>query len=242
MKLTIANVSARVTQKRLRAVVAAIAKQVTRHFKPEWGIGATLNAIALPIGQKKAPINKGADAVIYIGDSWKDPYTGAAGSYGYHSFNNKRMPYGFIYLDICDRSPEPWTTALSHEVLELLADPDTVLAVSGPKPKHQSTTVFYDFEVCDPTEGDHYHIDGVAVSNFVGKRYFTMSGGSGKTNYLGLPLRPLGVRPNGYLQYEQGSRGTQVWGPSVTDAQKRTKKKLEAVRRNGRRLGRLTGS
>ena len=69
----------------------------------------------------------------------------------------------------------------------------------------------------------------------------TMSGGSGKTNHLGLPLRPFGVRPGGYLQFEQGSRGHQIWGPNVTPAQKRIKKEIEAVRRNGRRLARLTG-
>jgi hypothetical protein len=248
MKLTIANVSTQVAQKDFRRAVAAIGKQVTQHFKPEWGVGATLKPIALPLGAKKAAIQRGADAIIYLGDSSSDPTTGVKGALGYHDTNNKRIPYGFVYLDICAQSKEIWTCTLSHEVLELLGDPDAVLTVagprpkqaSGPRPKHIAGTVYYDLEVCDPTQGDQYHIDKVAVSNFVGKRYFGMSGGSGHTNYLNLPLRPFGVRPNGYLQFEQGSRGHQIWGPSVTDAQKRAKKKAQAIRRNGRRIARLT--
>jgi len=250
MKLTLANVSSGVSQKDFGAAVTAIGKQVTQHFKPEWGVGAALKPIALSLGLKKAPIQKDADAIIYLGDSSNDSTTGVKGALGYHDTNNKRIPYGFVYLDICKQSKELWTTVLSHEVLELLGDPDAVLTVSGPRPKHASGpkpkliagTVYYDLEVCDPTQGDHYDIDRVAVSNFVGKRYFGMSGGSGKTNHLGLPLRPFGVRPNGYLQFEQGSRGHQIWGPSVTPAQKRAKKKTQAIRRNGRRIARLIGN
>src|SRR5580700_10455068 len=73
MQLTIANVSTQVTHKEFRAAVAAIGKQVTLHFKPEWGVGATLKAIALPLGAKKAPIQRDADAIIYLGDSSSDP-------------------------------------------------------------------------------------------------------------------------------------------------------------------------
>jgi hypothetical protein len=250
MNLTIANVSTQIAQKDFRAAVAAIGKQVTQHFKPEWGVGATLKAIALPLGAKKAPIQRDADAIIYLGDSSSDPNTGVKGAYGYHDTNNKRIPYGFVYLDICKQSKEVWTSVLSHEVLELLGDPDAILTVSGPRPKHASGpkpktvagTVYYDLEICDPTQGDQYKIDEIVVSNFVGKRYFGMSGGSGKTNHLGLPLRPFGVRPNGYLQFEQGSRGHQIWGPSVTPAQKSAKQKTRSIRRNGRRIARLTGN
>ena len=241
MKLTIANVSS-IPQKDFRAVVAAISKQVTHHFRPEWGVGASLKAIALPLGRKKAPVQKDADAVIYLGNSADDPGTGVKDAYGYHAANNKGIPYGFVYLDICAQSKEVWTAVLSHEVLELLGDPDTVLTVIGPHPNRKKGTVYYDFELCDPTQGDHYFIDGIAVSNFVGRHYFRMSGGSGRTNYMGLRLAPFKVRPNGYFQYEQGSSGHQVWGASVTAAQKNAKKKIQSIRRNGRRIAILTGN
>jgi hypothetical protein len=246
MNLTIANVST-VPHKEFRAAVVAIGKQVTQHFKPEWGIGATLKPVALPLGAKKASVQRDADAIIYLGNSSSDPTTGVTGALGYHQTNNKRIPYGFVYLDICAKQKEIWTCTLSHEVLELLADPDAVLTVAGPRPKHASgpkpkTTpgiVYYDLEVCDPTQGDQYKIDNVVVSNFVGKRYFGMSGGTGHTNYLNLRLSPFGVRPNGYVQFEQGSRGHQMWGASVTPAQIQAKKEMKSIRRNGRRIARL---
>jgi hypothetical protein len=239
MRLTLANVSTKVAQADFQAVVLAIAKQVTHHFQPEWHIGAELKAIALPLNGKKAPVQRDADAIIYLGDSSEDPTTGVKGAYGYHSANNRKIPYGFIYLNICGKSREVWTSTLSHEVLELLADPDAALTASGPAPKGHTGPVHYDIEVCDPTQGDTYSIDHVVVSNFVGKSYFGLSGGSGRTNYLNLRLAPFGVRPRGYLQYERGSRAHQVYGRAVTQSQKDAKKKMQTVRRNARRIERL---
>ncbi|HEV2134486.1 MAG TPA: hypothetical protein VGR47_09485 [Terracidiphilus sp.] len=239
MNLTLANVSTKVAQAEFQATVDAIAKQVAEHFCPEWNINASLKSICLPLGNKKAPIQKDADAMIYLGDSSEDPTIGVSGAYGYHAANNKKVPYGFVYLDICGQANEPWTVTLSHEVLELLGDPDAAMTVTGPAPKGVSGTVYYDLEVCDPTQGDNYKIENVLVSNFVGKSYFGLSGGSGKTNYLGLPLRPFGVRPGGYFQYEKGGRGHQVWGRDVTPAQKKAKEKMKHVRRNARRLKNL---
>lgn len=238
MQLTIANVSVSIPQHKFRAAVAAIAKQVRRDFAPEWGVGATLNATAFPLGKKRAPIQKGADAVIYFGDSSSDPTVGVKGAEGYHSANNEKLPYGFVYLDICKEYEEVWSETLSHEVLELLGDPDVLLTVAGPNPKNRKHTVYYDLELCDPTQGDSYRIGGVRVSNFVGKAYFGMTGGSGRTNHMGLPLRAFGVRPNGYLQYETGSTSHEIYGPSVTPRKKAAKKKMGTLRRNGRRAAR----
>ncbi|MDR3773392.1 MAG: hypothetical protein P4L26_08605 [Terracidiphilus sp.] len=239
MRLTLANVSTQVAQKDFEAAAAAIAKQIADHFQPEWEKGATVKAICLPLKGRKAPIQKDADAVIYLGDSSEDPTTGVTGALGYHDANNKKVPYGFVYLDVCAHFKESWSCTLSHEVLELLGDPDAAITVAGPAPKGVTGPVYYDLEVCDPTQGDTYFIDKVEVSNFVGKSYFKLSGGSGKTNYLKLPLAPFGVRPGGYFQYEKGGKGHQVFGGKVTAAQKAAKEKLKAVRRVGRRVERL---
>ncbi len=239
MRLTLANVSTQVTQADFEDVVAAIAMQVTEHFQPEWDKGATLKAIALSLKGKKAPIQKDADAIIYVGDSSEDPTIGVKGALGYHDANNKKIPYGFIYLDICAQFGEVWSCTLSHEVLELLGDPDASMTVSGPTPKGVTGKVYYDLEVCDPTQGDNYSIGKVVVSNFVGKKYFGLSGGRGHTNYLKLPLPAFGVRPGGYFQYEKGGKTHVVYGKKVTAAQKAAKAKIKTIRRVGRRTSRL---
>jgi len=130
MNITIANLSKQIFEADFKATVAAIGRQVTEHFQPEWGTGATLTGVWVPLVGKKAPIQKGADEVIYLGDSSVDPTTGVKDADGYHSANNKGMPYGFVYLDICAQAKEAWSFTLSHEVLELLAAGRTVRAAA----------------------------------------------------------------------------------------------------------------
>jgi hypothetical protein len=234
VNLTIANISKTITPAQLQAVVDALSKQVDDHFTPEWGIGATLTGTAVNL-KHKAPIQGQHDAIIYVGDSHQDPTTGVENALGYHAVNYKDIPYGFVYLDITQEYGEVWTTTLSHEVLELLADPDAMLTVTGPAPNGGAGTVNYDLEVCDPTQGDSYQIDAIEVSNFVGRHYFELSGGTGNTNYLQLPLDPLGVRPGGYFQYEDGTGAHQIQGEKVSERMLAAKALLKAARRNARR-------
>jgi hypothetical protein len=238
MRLTIANITKSISSADFRAAVRAIGRQVNEDFGPEWSIQATLRATALNI-TAKAPVDGRHDAILYVGDASQDPTTGVEGALGYHSDNHKNIPYGFIYLDICEQYGDTWTSCLSHEVLELLADPTAAMTVSGPGPKGHKGHVYYDLEVCDPTQGDPYKIDGVEVSNFVCKHYFGLMGGSGQTNFLELPLQPFGVRPGGYFQYESGGRVYQVKGDKVTEQQFAARAKMKLARRNARREHRL---
>jgi hypothetical protein len=244
MNLTIANVSTSIDDPTFANAVAAIALQVTRDFQPEWGSAATLSGTRLVLGASRAPINTSTDAIIYLGDSSQDPTTGAQGMYGYHSDNYNHLPYGFVYLDVCAEYGEIWSCTLSHEVLELLADPTAVLAVTGPAPPTSGTaggSVYYELEVCDPTQGDAYLINDVAVSNFVSKSYFRMAGGAQTTNFLNLVLSPLGVRPGGYLQYQDAAGTHQIDGSKVDDKRRLARKILAGYRRNSRREGRFMG-
>lgn len=241
MKLTIANLSTHVRPAQFRAAVAAIGRQVVEHFRPEWSVTAKLTGVALSLAGHKAPINGEHDAIIYLGDAVADPSSGVGSALGYHDRNHAGLPYGFVYLDVCRAYHEDWSTTLSHEVLELLADPRAVMTVTGPAPRNAKRHVHYDLEVCDPTQGDTYQIDGVTVSNFVGRAWFGLTGGSGKLDHLGLPLTPFGVRPGGYLQYEDSRGAHQVWGKKVTKAQKDAKSLLRQGRRNQRRADRRAG-
>ena len=87
MRLTIANVSKKITADDLKTVVRAIGWQVEDDFTPEWNIHATLRSVTLKLGGKSAPIEGLHDAIIYIGDSSQDPTTGVDGAIGYHTTN-----------------------------------------------------------------------------------------------------------------------------------------------------------
>jgi len=242
MLLTIANISSKLSSHDVNRVVAAIQRQVTEHFHAEWGKSATLRTVALAMSRHAAPIDGRHDAIIYLGDSSQDPTTGVDNALGYHASNHAKSPYGFIYLDICAKYGELWSTTLSHEVLELIEDPTAAKIVSGPAPNNPDAFVYYDLEVCDPTQGDTYEIDGVTVSNFVGRAYFGLRGGSGKTNFLDLELAPFGVRPGGYFQYAAADgRRHQVDGPDA-ERRKAAKKAIEHVRRTTQRERRMLGT
>ena len=239
MILTIANISSSIKKDEFDRVVAAIQKQVSDHFQQEWSKSATLKTTALTIGPHAAPVQGNQQAIIYVGDQSQDPTTGVDSALGYHGRNYSKIPYGFVYLDVVAAYGERWSTTLSHEVLELLEDPTAVKVVTGPAPGHPQDSVYYDLEVCDPTQGDAYDIDGVPVSNFVGRAYFGQPGGTGKTNFLDLPLDPFGVRPKGYFQFEDGTHVYQVNGERVTQSMLAAKQLMGKVRRNARRAARI---
>jgi hypothetical protein len=235
MNLTIANVSTSIDDATFANVVAALSQQVSQDFQPEWGAAAQLTPARLDLGGGGASINSATDAIIYLGDSTDDPTAGISGVYGYHSTNYSHIPYGFVFLNICAAYGEDWSVTLSHEVLELLADPTAVLTVTGEYPPDSGTAVYYDLEVCDPTQGDTYLINSIKVSNFVSRSYFGMPGGSQATNFRNLALQPFGLRPGGYLQYEDGTGAHQINGSKVTEEHKAARKLLAGHRRNSRR-------
>jgi hypothetical protein len=239
MRLTIANISNGngLSAPEFQAAVRAIQRQVTEDFQPEWNVSATLRGTALNINNR-VPLQGVHDAIIYVGDSSQDPNTGVANALGYHTAVHKNIPFGFVYLDVCEQYGQSWTVTLSHEVLELLGDPTAVMTVAGPDPKGGGGSVYFDLEVCDPTQGDSYPLDGVGVSNFVGRSYFGIAGGSDQTNFLRLELDPFGVRPQGYFQYESDGASHQVQGDRLNPRQMAARKLLDVAVRNAQVSGR----
>jgi len=244
MRVTVVNVSKTIEGPDFDAVLAAIGRQATEDFQPQWDVPATLRGTTSNLSRRQVPIEGIHDAIIYVGESSQDPTTGVEGAFGYHATNHKDLPYGFVYLDVCAKYGEEWSCTLSHEVLELLADPSAVLTVAGPDPRRSKRSVRYDLEVCDPTQEDYYTIDGIRVSNFVTPAYFKMGRGSSATNFLELPLKPFGVRPGGYFQYEDSHGTHEVDGQTVAAraGRRRAGRALMKLgRRNTRRAARVFG-
>jgi hypothetical protein len=238
LSITIANLSTSIGDDAFAGAVAAIGVQVSRDFQPEWGAAGALTATRIALSDGAANIDAATDAIIYVGDAANDPTLGMDGVFGYHARNNGALPYAFVYLDVCAQYEEPWSCTLSHEVLEMLADPTTALTVSGPAPAGvgaSGRTISYDLEVCDPTQSDTYVIDQVAVSNFVNKAWFGLPGGSPTTNHLALALSPFGVRPKGYFQYEDAAGAHTNNGAAVGAQRLAARAMLDGHRRTARR-------
>ena len=129
---------------------------------PRIEAGTRESRIKLP----RLPGRRG-DAVIYLQDR-----ASLAGAEGYHAANDGDIPFGFVFLDICKAQGDPWSLGLSHEAIELVADPMNNLLVQGPHPFDRHHLVFHMFELCDAVQDEHYELDGVKVSNFVLPGYY----------------------------------------------------------------------
>jgi hypothetical protein len=240
-ELAIANISSTIGDQRMSQVVRAIALQVDQHFGPEWKVSAKLSTRRVNLSDTHAPIDLAKDAIIYVGDSSLDTTAGVESMTGYHYDNEGGVPYGFVYLDVAQKYGEEWSVTLSHEVLELLADPTAAMSVAG-NGGYANAGWNYALEVCDPTQGDTYDLQGVRVSNFVLRSFFGLPGGSSRLNYLNLEQQPLVPRERGYLQYTDANGGVaQIWGRLITDEQKKARELLGDGRRNTRRSERRFG-
>jgi hypothetical protein len=136
-----------VTDEQLQVVIRAINRQITHDFEPYWSLGATLRlegkSGAQPSKQDLADMR--GDAVIYLWDE-----SDVADAIGYHDRNNRGIPFGFVFTQVAASLGEPWSVTLSHEALELIADPEVNLLVQGPHPAHPERTVYQGRPARDP--------------------------------------------------------------------------------------------
>lgn len=239
MQLTVVNVSNQIRAHELTSAIDAIQKQVDQHFEPEWKQGAKLHGKTRKLGNQDAPIDSAHDAIIYVGDKTQDPTDGIGIVLGYHERNHGKIPYGFVFLDVCALYGRPWAMTLSHEVLELLADPNAQRTFEGPDPDRKNHLVRYYVEVCDPVQGDSYLIDGIRVSNFVTHAYYRQPGSTPKTNHLGLELDPFKAREQGSVPYVEADGGQfEVLGatpPEILARRSEARKLMMLGRRVARR-------
>jgi hypothetical protein len=174
-------------------VAAALQKQATRDFGPIWGVTATVDAFAslddVPLGYWP----------IIVG------HEGQGGG-GVHLDDNNQ-PYALV-----DLTPD-WTVTVSHECLEMLADPfgNRMVAADSPNPKRPGRVEFL-VEVCDPIEDPTfgYTANGVRVSDFYFPNYFDpgphgRKAASTKYDFMGHLNAPREVLAAGYLSWREAS-------------------------------------
>jgi hypothetical protein len=234
-RLKVVNLSDSVSDAELKRVLAAIDVQVSQHFGPEWRCSVVLSQARMDLAGKMPAVDTNSDAIIYLGDTTNSTVTGLLYAKGFHDKNLQGVPYGFVFLDVCKLYGEHWSVTLSHEVLELLADPTAALSVADPRPGAEPGWQ-YALEVCDPTQGDHYLIGDVLVCNFVNRSFYGLQGGAAAMNYRKFPQAPFSPRENGYVQYQDSTGASQqIWGTSITDGQKAARERMGDARRNARR-------
>lgn len=204
MLISVVNHTKDLKDEDIHFAVRAINRQIAEDFSPYWHMSATLR---LEGRAGKAPDPKTlaelrGDAVLYVWDG-----EDGDDALGYHEQTRLGIPYGFVFTKLAKELDESWTATLSHEALELLADPDANLLVQGPHPNDKSKVVFHWFEMCDAVQDEGYEVDGIQLSNFVLPLYFTSTQETGSRNdYLGRlhggkALRSFGINPGGYIGF-----------------------------------------
>lgn len=240
-QISIVNRSTTIAEVEMHRVVRAINRQIAEDFEPYWAFGGRLR-VEGPIGDRvdREQLRElRGDAIIYVLDQRV-----TNDLLGFHQSNQSSIPYGFVHLDLCKELGDEWSVTLSHEALELIADPLCNLTVLGRAPTDNTHLVFHAFEMCDAVQSQSYHIDSVAVSNFVLPQYFTGIEEPGARNdFCGTSLQSFGVNPGGYLSYFDPSDNTTkpFFGDSDRAQQRYTAKRMVHTGRVFRRAASLSG-
>jgi hypothetical protein len=208
IKIAIINASTVLTNdSEVQNVVAALQTQVTRDFAPAWGIDADLRLV--PKGTQPAP---GEWWLALLDDSDQ------AGALGYHDLSKEGLPLGKVFAKTDLTYGEKWSVTTSHELLEMLADPNINLTVFD---ESSSGGRLFAYEVCDACEADNlgYQINGVQVSDFVFPSWFESFRKKGtqfdQCKHIHKPFQLLKGGYIGVYDVKSGSGWTQLTAEKV---------------------------
>jgi hypothetical protein len=110
--IAITNASTCLTDSQVEAAIPALQHQVSLDFNAYWDLDCQLSF--LPEGEALTP----GWWQISVTD---DP--DQAGALGYHEMTSRGTPLGKVFARLDPQSGASWTVTLSHELLEMLADP-----------------------------------------------------------------------------------------------------------------------
>jgi hypothetical protein len=166
-----------------------------------WGVSATVDAFPtlddIPVGSWP----------VVIMDNIQAP-----GADGFHSDQNNQ-PFALVQYS------NTWSLTVSHETLEMLADPSGNRMQGGPSPnpRSASTQVQLLVEVCDPCEDAQfaYSINGVLVSDFITPRFYDAVASAGTHySFTGAITAPRQILEGGYISFldpKDGHMRQMIW-------------------------------
>jgi len=167
-------------------VAAAIQKQVSRDFGPLWNVEATVDAF-----DKLEDVPVGYWHVLLQDEL-------PSGAAGVHKRDDDKHPFALVALTT------NWPVFMSHEVLEMLVDPQGNLTRTGDSLKPDQGRVEYLIEVCDPCQASEfaYSVNSIMVSDFYTPQYFDPVKSNGvRYSFCGQVRGPREVLDGGYLSW-----------------------------------------
>ncbi|MDG6997273.1 MAG: hypothetical protein JRN52_15250 [Nitrososphaerota archaeon] len=127
--------------------------------------------------------------------------TDQAGALGYHDLTVNGMPLAKVFAESDIKNGLSWTVTASHELLEMLGDPDIDLTVFVQS--SNTSGVLYTYEVCDACESDSfgYDVNGILVSDFVFPAWFESFRGPGSVQFdqQNRISKPFEILQDGYI-------------------------------------------
>lgn len=187
--IVVVNRSTVLSDDEVAKAVPAVQTQVSRDFASAWGTDATVEFV--PKGKKAPP---GAWFLGIFDDADQ------AGALGYHDLTAAGLPLGKVFARTTIDDGQSWTVCLSHELLEMLGDPNINLCAFDEQNRR-----LYAYEVCDAVEADQlgYKIGDVLVSDFVLPGWFeplNISPGE-RFAFKSEVAAPFDILPGGYIGY-----------------------------------------
>lgn len=199
IQVAVINESTVLTGNQVSAAVPALQSQVHDHFAPAWGIDADLTFV--PSGSQPAA---GSWWLVILDNSDQ------AGALGYHDVTSEGLPLGKVFAGSDLQYGYEWTVTASHELLEMLADPEINLTVFVQSAVDKG--ILYAYEVCDACEADQfgYQIGGTLVSDFVLPSWFESfrAPGSAQFDYASQIGQPFELLAGGYIGVFDVTAGT----------------------------------
>ncbi len=190
IQISVINESTVLNEADIIPAVASLQKQVTNDFRPVWGTDAELTLVA-----KGTPPSSGSWWLVLLDDSDQ------ANALGYHDLTTEGLPVGKVFAASDLKAGTSWTVTASHELLEMLGDPNINLTVFVQN--SDTAGVLYAYEVCDACEDDSlgYQIDNVLLSDFVYPSWFESFRTEGSTQFdrMNKIQNPFQILVNGYI-------------------------------------------
>lgn len=202
-----------VTDDEVRRVAAALQIQLTRDFSPIWGIPATVSPYRSPDEAPPASI-----PLVIV-----DPGSLYPRARGFH-ITDGGQPVALI------EGTTEWSLAASHELLEIVCDPEGKRKVAGKsivdldepmtfalgadKYRRPQGEVAYLLEICDPCQAPEfaYTVDRFQVSDFVTPRFYDPSGTKAAGySFTGAVTRPLEILTGGYITWYTSIPQAPIW-------------------------------